>query len=125
MNDFKKKSLVVLYETYSLYDLSSIRVMGVKAQNPNNEPVRGPYGILMGQPSLPIPSPDWDLTGICTGVKQGFERGPYGQARAHANPICLALPWANNGLALMGPVRDFTGLYSPRSICPYHGQTMG
>ncbi len=52
-------------------------------------------------------------------MKQGFERGLYGQARAHANPIPIPYgahispvtwPWANHGPALMGYVRDFTGL---------------
>ena len=53
---------------------------------PDSKPVQGPYGIWPGEPGLPIPSPDWDLTGILMGMKQGFERGPYGQALAHANP---------------------------------------
>ena len=77
-------------------------------------------------PSLPIPSLDWDLTGILRGVKQGFERGPYGQAYARANPIRfvrdftgLALARGNPAVprvALTNPVRDKTGLANGESV---------
>ncbi len=64
---------------------------------PDSGPVRGPYRILTGQPSLPIPSPDWDLTGM------GFNGQNY-----------FNVTWAHSGKAVPrvaheNPVRDLTG----------------